>query len=191
MNVIKEELTTEEQFLESVIKVESFWKKYKTIIIALISLAVIAIIANIIMENIKENKLLEANQAYIKVLKDPSDLVATAQLKDSNPALYELFVFQNAVKTNSIEALEGIVNNIKDPVLKDLISYQKASLEQKNLDTYSIKSGSILKNMALLERGYLLLKDEKIKEASSALMGISENSQLKKVSDSLNHYTGK
>ncbi len=191
VNAIKEELSAEEQFLESVIKAEGFWKKYKNIIITLISLVVIAIVANLVMESIKENKLLEANEAYVKVLKDPSDSTALAKLKDSNPALYELFVFQNSIKTDNIEKLNSISGDIKDPVLKDLISYQKASLEQKGLDSYSIKSSSILKNLALLESGFLLLEEGKIEEAKSSLMSIPQNSQLKSVADALIHYSGK
>ena len=191
VNAIKEELSAEEQFLESVIKAEGFWKKYKNIIITLISLVVIAIIANLVMETIKENKLLEANEAYVKVLKDPSDSTAIAKLKDSNPALYELFIFQDAMKTDNIETLNNISGEIKDPVLKDLLSYQKASLEQKDLDAYSIKSSSILKNMALLENGYLLLEKGKIEEAKLSLMSIPEDSQLKSVADALIHYSGK
>jgi hypothetical protein len=135
--------------------------------------------------------LLKANEAYVKVLKDPSDVASLAELKDSNPALHELFIFQNAMKTDTVEALSGISSQIKDPILKDLLSYQKASLEEKDLETYSIKSSSILKDIALLERGYMLLEEGKIKEASSALMSISENSQLRSVADALSHYSVK
>ncbi len=191
VNAIKEELTAEEQFLESVIKAEGFWKKYKTIIITLVSLIVIAVVANLIMNTIEENRLLDANEAYVKVLEDPSDSTSLATLKDSNPSLYELFIFQNAMKKNSVEELNNISTQIKAPVLKDLLSYQKGALEKKDLDTYSIKSSSILKNMALLERGYLLLEDGKIKEASSPLMSIPENSQLRSVADALIHYSVK
>ena len=190
VKAIKEELNTEEQFLESVIKAEGFWKKYKTIVIVLAALAFLAVVGKMVMGYMHESSMQKSNEAYSKLLKNGDDADALASLKGSNPKLYEMFMFQKSVKTTDVKELEKLQSSLKDPVLKDLVSYQIDSISQKDLSSYATKEGSIIKEFALYESAYLLLKQNKIKEATTKLDQIQKTSPLFNMAQSLKHYSG-
>ena len=64
INAVKEELSTEEQFLESIIKGERFFKRNKKIIIGGLVLVALGIGGYIINDALKTQKLKESNIAY-------------------------------------------------------------------------------------------------------------------------------
>jgi predicted negative regulator of RcsB-dependent stress response len=184
IDAVKKELSTEEQFLESVIKAEGFWKKYKKLIISLISLLIIAVLAYTLYKSIQEKNLIAANEAYATLQADPNDTQALATLESKNPKLYELFLFSKQIK-NMDKPLDA---KVVDPILKDLLEYQKASISKDGLKAYSQKQNSLLKEFALLQEVYLLFKDGKSKEAKAILDQVSENSPLAQMAQSLKHY---
>ncbi|NPA81167.1 MAG: tetratricopeptide repeat protein [Epsilonproteobacteria bacterium] len=190
VQAIKEELTAEEQFLESAIKSERFLKKYKKPIIAIFSLLVIAFVSYNVYEYIKESNLKAANEAYLTLLKNPNDSKALETLKSKNPNLYMAFLFKEAVDKNSIEAFEKILNALKDPFLKNLALYQIAALKEdkKALENYALSEGAVLKDFAFLDEAYLLLKEGKIKEGKEKLKQIPLTSPLQGLVKNLNHY---
>ena len=190
VNAIKEELSAEEQFLESAIKSERFLKKYKKPIIAIISAIAIAIISYNVYDFLKERNIKIANEAYLKLLKNPNDKEALNTLKSKSPNLYMAFLFYEAIQKNSIEAFEKILDSLKDPFLKDLAIYQIAALKAdvKSLDDYALKDKSILKDFALLDEGYLLLKKGEIKKGKEKLSQIPITSPLQSLIRNLNHY---
>ena len=190
IEAVKEELSTEEQLLESVIKAEGFWKKYKKIILTVVSIIFIAIVAKLISDYIKEKNINESNIAYAKLIKNPNDKDALNTLKSKNPRLYELYLFKEGAKSSDIAKLEELKSSINDGVLKDLLSYQIDSISQKDLDSYSIKEGAILKELAIYESAYLLLKSGKIQEADKKLDTIPQNSPLYSLSQNLKNYRG-
>ena len=61
INAVKEELSTEEQFLESIIKGERFFKRNKKIIIGGLVLVALGIGGYIINDALKTQKLKESN----------------------------------------------------------------------------------------------------------------------------------
>jgi hypothetical protein len=187
VNAIKEELSAEEQFLESVIKAEGFWKKYKKIIIALGVVVVVGALAKVGMDYIHQSNIEASNKAYNILLKDSQNSTALATLKEKNPQLYEMFLFKRAVESADVAALQKVESDIKDPLLSDLLKYQRASLEKSasDLDT------KIVKDFALLEEAYLLLQDEKVKEANAKLSQIPVTSPLRNIVANLKHYMGK
>ena len=190
INAVKEELGAEEQFLESVIKAEGFWKKYKKIIITLLVILSLAVAYKLISDYIKKSNIEESNIAYAKLLSDPSDKDALNTLKSKNPRLYDLYLFKESVKSKDISKLNSLKSSLKDPVLKDLLTYQSNSISQKDLDSYSLKEGAILKELALYESAYLLLKSGKIKEADKKLDMISQQSPLYNLAQNLKNYRG-
>ena len=190
IEAVKEELSTEEQLLESVIKAEGFWKKYKKIVLALVSIIFIAIVAKLVSDFIKEKNINESNIAYAKLIKNPNDKDALNTLKSKNPRLYDLYLFKEGGKSSDIAKLKGLKSSLNDGVLKDLLSYQIDSITKKDLDNYSIKEGSILKDLAIYESAYLLLKRGKIKEADEKLDTIPQNSPLYNLAQNLKNYRG-
>ena len=187
VNAIKEELNAEEQFLESVIKAEGFWKKYKTFIVAIAVIALVAVLAKAVMGYMHEQNILASNEAYATLSKNANDTQALETLKSKNPKMYEMYLFERGTKSTDVASLKALQGEIKDPILASLLSYQIASLE-KNISSMSV---DVAKEYALLQEAYLLLQNDKIKDAQAKLSQIAADSSLRAVVDNLKHYMGK
>ena len=92
VNYVKDELSSEEKFLENFVKGERFFRKYKTLIFAIVVLAIIVPIGYVIKKDLDESNKLEANAAFNKFL-ESNDEKALATLKDKNEKLYEIALF--------------------------------------------------------------------------------------------------
>ncbi len=188
IEAVKKELSAEEQFLESIVKAEGFWKKYKKLLIALVVLVIVAALGMALNNSMKEQSLNASNEAYTALVSNPTDKEALATLESKNPKLYQLFLFSNEMKSADVAKLEAISSKISDPILKDLLAYQKASLSGKDLSSYSVKQDAILKEFASLQEVYNLFKEGKSKEAKALLAQIPESSQLQQIAQSFKHY---
>ena len=191
LKAVKEELNTEEQFLEGLIRAERFYKKYKKPIIAIAIVAVIAFVGFSVKTYIDENNLKVANEAYLKLIKDPNDSNSAKILKDKNINLYYAYRLQIASKKNDVNILKDVRDNAKDKYLSDLAAYQLASLTKKSdkLNDYINNSkAGLLKNFALLEDAYLLLKEKKKDQAKIKLSSIEVDSPLENIAKNLEYY---
>lgn len=186
IDAVKQEISTEEQFLESIIKGERFFKKYKKIIIVLVAFIVVASIAYAAVIYIHQNQIEKANVAYASLLKNPKDETALATLKSNDERLYNLFLFTQAINNNNTAELEKLSKLKSDSILADIASYQLAS----DNDANDVKS-ELLRGMALLHVGYKFLLEGKVKEAKLQFAQIAENSPAKNVANNLEHYQGK
>jgi len=188
IDYIKQELSNEEKLLESVIKAEKFYKKNKKWILAITAAAVLFGIGSVLYDMKKEQDLIKSNQAYAKLLQNPSDTQAANELKQLNPRLYSLYLYQMAIKKKDIETLKQLASS-KDPVLSDLASYHLAVITQdrKKIDDYVV-SGTMLKDYALLDDAYLHFKSGDIQGARSKLSLVGENSAAKPFAILLRHY---
>lgn len=183
VDFVKDELNSEEKFLESVVKVESFYKRYKALIIGLGSIAVVAIIAISINNYNNEKNKIAANIAFDKVIADPKDIEALNTLKETNNKLYEVAMYLQATKDGNYPA-----TNI--PYLKELSEYKKA-LTNKNvekLNTLSMQSDFLLKEFAIFNRALVLVEQGKYEEAKVALKLIPQSSKASELSKLLEHY---
>jgi len=165
-----------------VIKAEGFWKKYKKLILSVISLLIVGVLAYTMYQSIQEKNLRMANEAYIKLQTNPSDSEAIDTLKSKNPNLYELYIFSSQIKKGDFDT------KMNDPILQDLVEYQKASVSKQGLKEYSQRQNALLKEFASLQEVYLLFKEGKSKEAKEILAQIPENSSLGQLAQSLKHY---
>jgi len=185
----KEELTQDEKLLEGLIKVERFYKKNRLAILAFSISFVIGGIGYGVMEYVKEQQLLKANSALLKLQSNPSDTNALKVLKENNPALAELFLLKEATISGDIKTLEELVKS-KDETISDLAMYHiaifKNSLSQ--IKEYRLKSSALLKDLATFDEAYLLYKNGKVDEAKNILAQISEVSPVKSVAKMLEHY---
>jgi hypothetical protein len=190
VEAIKQELSTEEQFLESVIKAEGFFKKYKKLLITLAVVVIVAVLAYVTIDYIKNRNLRMANQALAALQNNPQDTGALETLKNKNPELYSLFLFAQAVQSNDVNKLHEIAQSVQDPVLKDLVSFQSAALseDEKALSSYVQKQEALLKEIAVLDDAFLLFQNGKNKEAREMLGQIAVNSPLYQIVQNYMHY---
>ena len=183
VDYIKEELSSQEKFLENFVKGERFYKKYKTLIFAFIAIAILGGIGLVIKNNIDESNKLKANIAFNKVLQNSTDTQALEELKNTNEKLYEVALFLQAKKENKAV-------DINIPLLKELSKYQVA-LANKNVDeltNLSMQNDFLLKEFAIFNKALLLSNEGKYDDAKATLKLIPQTSKALELANLLNHY---
>jgi hypothetical protein len=183
VDYVKEELNSQEKFLESFVKGERFYKKYRTLIFASIAVIVIGSIGFVIKKNVDESNKLEANLAFNKVLQNNNDKEALELLKNKNEKLYEVALFLQGKNENKAV-------NINIPVLKELAQY-KVALSNKNIDelsNLSMQGDFLLKEFALFNKALLLSNEGKYEDAKTVLKLIPQTSKAFELANLLNHY---
>ena len=185
IEAVKEEITTEEQFLEGMIKGERFFKRNKIYILSFLVVFVVGGIGYAIRDMIHQNNLSVSNIAYQSLLKDANNTKALDTLHQKNPKLYTLYIFNQAIQKGDIPVLKQLALTKENPIISDLAAYQVAQLEKSTLAQSEFLSG-----LVLLEDGYGLLKEGKIDEARLKFTQIEVNSPLKQIAKNLEHYQG-
>jgi len=183
VDYVKEELNSEEKFLEGFVKVERFYKKYKLIVIAAVVIVVGAIIGLYTTKSMQETAKLEANIAFNKILEDSKDTAALNTLKEKNEQLYQVAQFIQASK-------EGKSVDIQVKYLKDLVEYQKA-LDAKDinkLNNVSMQNDFLLKEFAIFNKALLQVNEGKFNDAKATLKLIPADSKASDLVNILNHY---
>ena len=183
VDYVKEELNSQEKFLESFVKGERFYKKYRALIFASIAIIVIGAIGLVIKKNVDESNKLEANLAFNKVLQNSNDKEALELLKNKNEKLYEVALFLQGKNENKAV-------DINIPVLKELAEYQVA-LSNKNVDelsNLSMQGDFLLKEFALFNKALLLSNEGKYEDAKTVLKLIPQTSKAFELANLLNHY---
>ena len=185
---IKNELDSEEKLLESVIKAEKFFKRYKKPIVAGVGLVVAAAILYFGYEWKEERDIQKANIAYNRLLQNPRDKSALEELKSANKRLYTLYLYQKGLANKDLQAFEEVAAS-GDPILSDLANYHIAVLQkdQKRLEHYA-SDETLLKEMALLDEAYLLMKSGELQKAKSKLDAVPQNSEALLYAKMLKHY---
>ena len=183
VDYVKTELSSEEKFLENFVKGERFFKRYKTLIFALVVVVIVGIIGFFIKDNLAQSNKFEANIAFNKVLENSDDAQSLAILKDKNPQLYDIAIFLQAKK-------EAKATQISVPLLKELSKYQTA-LADKNiteLDNLSMQNDFLLKEFAVFNKALFLANEGKFNEAKTTLALIPQTSKAFELAKLLNHY---
>ena len=180
INAIKQEITTEEQFLEGMIKGERFVKKYKNAIIGTVVVLVLAGVGYAGLDVYQNKQRIVSNEAYDALVANPSDTKALETLKNSSTILYETYLAKLALNSGNKAELEALLASNADPLLKELASYE---LNQK--------ADELLTNLVILQNAHSFLLDNKIEEAKVELSLIPEQSPLYQVAKNLEHYQGK
>ena len=183
VDYVKTGLSSEEKFLESFVKSERFFKKYKTLIFAFVIIIIVAIIGFFTKENLAQSNKFKANIAFNQVLENSNNAQALATLKDKNPQLYDIALYLQAKK-------EAKVAQISVPLLKELSKYQTA-LANKNiseLDNLSMQNDFLLKEFAIFNKALLLTNEGKFNEAKTTLALIPQTSKAFELAKLLNHY---
>ncbi|HDX3426717.1 TPA: hypothetical protein ROD25_000560 [Campylobacter jejuni] len=183
LKAVKNELNTEEQFIENFIKGERFIRKYKFYISAVVIILVAWFAGNFIISKINDYKTKEANEIYANLIQDPSNKNLLEQLKNKNTNLYAIFLLKENINDFNNTALQN--------ELKQIYNNAQTNTLLKNIIALSLGDKSIfLKNYDKLLEAYKLLKQNKIEEANVLLSQIKENSSLNQIAKNLKHYQG-
>jgi len=179
---IKNELSSEEKFIENFVKGERFFKKYKTLIIAVVVILIIGLIGFTVKKSIDNSNKHDANIALSQFLEN-GDEKALETLKNKNEKLYEVALFLQAKKDNKIASIEL-------PLLKELVKFQTATASNniEELNSLSMQNDFLLKEFALLNKALILVNEGKYEEAKKELSQISQTSKAYELATLLNHY---
>ncbi len=178
---VKKELSGDEKMLASAFKAEKIYKKHKLKIFAVVGITIAYFAGTAIMENVTQTKKETANVAYLTLIKDAKNTDALNTLKTNNPALFELYSYQNAVKNTNKEMLKTLSNS-KNEIIADLASYHLAVIEGKPSDSKFNTDISKVHNAALL------INEGKTEEAREELELIPEASPVYNISKMIKHY---
>ena len=189
LEMVKEELNSEEKFFEKAVVTERFIKKYKNLMIGAAVVVAVAVVGNFAYTLKEQNRIESANKAFALLEKNPQDEAAKKELLASSPTLYDAWNYAQAIANANIAELKKL-ENTKTPILGDLATYEVASqtADEKMLNSYAAKQDAIYKDLAQIESAVLLMQANKIDQAHQKLQMISQNSALYKLAKALLHY---
>jgi hypothetical protein len=189
IDMVKDELSSEEKFFEKAVITEKFVKKYKNLMIGAVVAVVLLVGGNIFYGiNAQQNKE-DANVALNSLEQDTNDEAAKIKLKSLSKELFDVWSFSQAIANKDINALKNLSKS-KTLLVSDLASYEAASMtaDSKALSKYTMKQNAIYKDLALVQNAILFLNKKEIEKAHTELRKVPQDSSLKKVSLALLHY---
>jgi hypothetical protein len=179
---VKEELSSDEKLLESAFRLEKFYKKHRIKIFALLALAVLGFGGKAGYDAYREHRLSVANDALLRLEKNPGDKAALRELESNNPKLYALYLYSSAVESKNVAELKRPAAS-GDPILTDLSRYHEAVLAARAGES------RYYPDLSRIEKAYEALKAGKKKEARELLALIGENSPVAGIARLLRHAT--
>lgn len=179
---VKKELSTDEKALESALKLETLYNKHKRKIWTVLILIVLLFVGKNIYDMVQDSRINSANEALLVLQKDPKNSEALETLQSNNPALYELYSYAEAVKSEDAKRLNELTKS-KNSLIADVSQYTGQVLASKSSDSVYYKE------MSLIEDAYLALKAGKSEAAKEKLELIDARSPVAPIADLLKHYT--
>lgn len=189
IEMVKDELTSEEKFFEKAVVTEKFVKKYKNLMIGSV-VAVVLFVAGSIGYNVNEqNRLDSANAALSLLQANPNDSATLAQLNSLSPTLHDVWVYSQALATKDTQKLESLSSS-KALLISDLSAYELAqnSKDTQKLESYADSKDAIYADLARIQTAVLFMNEKKIDKAHEELTQIALNSPLSQVAKVLMHY---
>lgn len=189
MQALKEELSSEEKFFESAVKTERFVKKYKKPMIASVIVLLLGLGGSAAYQIINDAKVERANTALNTLLMNPMDQNALKELSSQDGLLFELYSLSKALRDNDLKTLQTL-KGAKSFEVADIASYESAVLskDEKALDAYSKKQGSMYQELAVIELAVLSIQKGDSKAAHISLALIKEDSAVYPLAQMLSHY---
>ncbi|MFP4331780.1 MAG: hypothetical protein ACOCP1_01885 [Campylobacterales bacterium] len=184
----KQELNSEEKFLESSIKLERFYKKYKLFIYGGLIAVVLGIGGYLYNDSVRTANLKEANEAFLILLKDPDSTSAKEILKEKNPDLFALYNFSNAIKDNKIEQLNSVIEEQR--VFTSSVAGYEIASKQESLEPLVeyANSSNTLKDLAAIQATYLYIQNAEYEKAKNMINKIPANSKLATIVNMYKHF---
>lgn len=182
---IKQEFEQDEKILESAFRLERLVKKYKYYLIALVVLIVAWVGYRSVYGVITENKAQKISALYTELTQNPDNTLLQDQLQAESKGLYDLYTLMRIDL-----AQEGAETHLKElvdspnPLVRELATYELASLKQENLSQVS----GVMADFAKIQQAYLYLSKNQIPEARKELESIGLDSALYGIASQMKHY---
>lgn len=182
---IKQEFEQDEKILESAFRLERLVKKYKYYLIALVVLIVAWVGYRSVYGVMTENKAQKINALYTELTQNPDNTLLQDQLQAESKGLYDLYTLMRIDL-----AQEGAETHLKElvdspnPLVRELATYELASLKQENLSQVS----GVMADFAKIQQAYLYLSKNQIPEARKELESIGLDSALYGIASQMKHY---
>lgn len=189
IDMVKEELSSEEKFFEKAVVTERFVKKYKKPLIGSVIAVVLLVAADIAYDINKQNTIEAANAALQELQQNGSNPAMLVRLKSLSTELHDLWLYSQAVTKQNVEELETLRDS-KALLIGDMAKYETAELknDKKLLEKYAKQQDAIYRDLALVELAIIAMNDGKIEEARGNLSMIAPQSPLANVAQTLMHY---
>jgi len=189
IEMVRDELTSEEKFFEKSVITERFVKKYKNAIIGTVVAIVVVIGGNIAYDMNKESTVRAANEALNELQENSSNTQALSRLQSLSPDLYDVYSYSKAIADKDIGSLEKLKKSTAI-LIGDLAAYESAqsSNDTSKFDNYALKQDAIYKDLAQVQSAILLMNEGKNDKAHEKLLLISDSSSFAKVAKALLHY---
>ena len=189
LEMVKDELNSEEKFFEKAVITERFVKKYKKPLIGAVVAIVLVVVGNLAYTASEQSRVESANLTLAKLQQNPKDELALARLESLSPALHDVWVYSQAIAQKNAADLEKLKNS-KALLVKDASTYEAAEYKEDlaSLESYSEEQKAIYKDLAAVMSAVILMDKGKIDEAHDRLQMISVNSPLAQMASALMHY---
>lgn len=186
--VVKDEISTEEQFLTSSIKLERFVKRYKKVFFVFAGVCVAGIIGYVGYDLYEQDRVQKANEALVKLLKNANDKDSLEQLQSKSKKLYDSYVLSVAVAKNDKEALMKLADS-KNHIISDFSKFQHASLSasENELRSYASSNEAIMRDFTNFLLAQKSIEKNDQKTARELLAKIPANSSIKEQALGLEH----
>ncbi|SFV65478.1 hypothetical protein MNB_SM-4-1195 [hydrothermal vent metagenome] len=189
IEMVKDELTSEEKFFEKAVVTEKFVKKYKNLIIGAVIATVLFVAGNVAYTINKQNTIDSANAVLVELQLNSDNEATLARLESLSPALSNVWLYSQALVNKDTATLEKLKNS-KALLVADLASYEAAqnTKDAQKLESYANKQDAIYVDLARVQNAVILMNEKKIDEAHKILSMININSSLSQVAKALMHY---
>jgi hypothetical protein len=175
---------------------ERFYLKNRGKIFLITGILILGAISIFVYSFLEEQKKTSVNEAYFDYQQGINKEKNLKFIAESNPKLHDLILFSELLNkiedANNSEIIKqlDIFSKSGDWLISDISEYSKASLtaSTQDLNNYSYKEISLLKDFAILTESYSLIKEDKIQEAHDRMAFIEADSKLKNIADYLMHY---
>lgn len=194
---IKNEFQNDEKLLENAFKLERFFKKYKFVLLGIVSINILWVGFIVVSDYVEEKNAKEISQIYDELLVSPQNTILRENLKSKAPKLYDAFIYANlsSQKESRMQELEELKAS-KNELIAQMAQYELASLKEDKEALNAIYNNSknkqketdSLKDFAKIQEAYLLLKNNDIAKAREVLKSISSESSLDSIARQMEHY---
>ena len=189
IDMVKEELNSEEKFFEKSVITERFIKKYKTAIIGTVVVVILLVVGNVASSIHHKNQIADVNSALLVLQTDAQNSEALLSIKKISPDLYDAWLYSSAIANKDLVTLKELKNS-KALMIGDLASYEVAqdTKDVKALSSYASNQNAIYRDLALVQSAIIYMGKEDIANAHKELREVSPQSSLSKIATALLHY---
>ncbi len=188
LKLIKEEILEQESFLEGIFKLGIYYKKYKKIILSIIAIVVAYGVFASVRAYYQNQTTIKANEAFNAIVKNYDNKTALEFLKQNNKNLYDIAVFNQAKKDNSIDISFLDKSNVW--FIKQLVKYDKAikNANASEIDALIAQRDFLLKDVAIMNKALIQIKHKKYKKAKNTLEFLSEEASKSEMAIVIKHF---